>query len=221
MPAIFITGTDTEVGKTFVATRLIQALRKRGLDCAGVKPFCLGDRQDAELLTAAADHCEPLDTVNPVWFRAPLAPWAASMVEQRRVDLDLAGETIEQLRRRHEWVVVEGAGGWLVPVTEQWTLADLVVEWRLPVLLVAADRLGVLNHTLLSVESIDRREVPRIGTVLNQRLSSESDSSVTTNHVLLDMMPAVKLLGQVEKGADTLPDALVDRIIGNLPDEFS
>jgi len=213
MPAIFITGTDTGVGKTFVATHLIRALRNRGLDCAGIKPFCCGERTDAERLAAAADHCEPLDTVNPVWFRAPLAPWAASMVEQRQVDLDLAKETIQTVCARRDWVVVEGAGGWLVPVTEHWTLADLVVDWGLPVLVVAADRLGVLNHTLLTVESIVRHQAPLVGTVLNRLTAEESDASRATNSVVLEMAQSPRLLGVVEPDEEALASSIVDSIL--------
>jgi dethiobiotin synthetase len=113
----FLTGTDTGVGKTYVAALLIRALRRAGLDTVGLKPICCGDRADAETLHAAADGTISIDDVNPVWFRFPAAPYTASIVESRLPDLDQIRDRYQRIRAAHRSVIVEGVGGWLVPIT--------------------------------------------------------------------------------------------------------
>ena len=112
----FITGTDTGVGKTYATARLIRRLRAQGLDTVGFKPICCGARDDAEVLRAAADDALTLNEVNPVWLRTPAAPYTAAMIENRPIDLALIREGFASLRARHSSVLVEGVGGWLVPI---------------------------------------------------------------------------------------------------------
>jgi len=212
MPALFITATDTNAGKTYCSALLVRALRDLGFDAVGMKPFCSGPRDDAEILAEASEQCEPLNLINPIWFRAPLSPWAASMVEQRPVDLALARDGFDQLCSRHEWVIVEGVGGWLVPLNAQWTVADLVEDWALPVLLVAEDKLGVLNHTLLTLESIRRRPVRFLGTLLNEMPAHADDASRTTNRALLEMWPGTEVLGSITAGANGFPVEALESI---------
>ena len=116
----FITGTDTGVGKTHVACLLLRALNAAGRPALGFKPIACGDRFDAEALRAAgADPALPLDLINPVWFRAPAAPLAASMIENRPVDRDGIRKAYAELASRAGTVLIEGAGGWEVPVRVQ------------------------------------------------------------------------------------------------------
>ena len=147
----FLTGTDTGVGKTYVAVLLIRALRAAGFDTVGLKPICCGERSDAEALHAAADGELSLDDVNPVWFRFPAAPYTASIVEGRLPDLDQIRERFARVRAARRSVIVEGVGGWLVPILRDYSVADLAAEMGLPVVVVAANRLGAINHTLLTV----------------------------------------------------------------------
>src|SRR5438309_1338245 len=121
----FLTGTDTNVGKTFVASLLIRGLRAAGLDSVGMKPICCGDRGDAEQLHEASGRSLDLDDVNPVWFRAPTAPYTASMIENRQIDLDQVRERFRKLRAAHRSLIVEGVGGWLVPIQRDYFVADL------------------------------------------------------------------------------------------------
>lgn len=116
MAGIFITGTDTGVGKTRVAAMLVRALRAASVDAVGFKPICCGGREDAELLAEASGGAVALNDVNPVWLRPPVAPYTAAMIEGRTVDVALVREKFTQLRAAHAAVIVEGAGGWLVPV---------------------------------------------------------------------------------------------------------
>ncbi len=187
---LFITGTDTGAGKTYVTAGLVRAARAAGLDGVGLKPLCCGSREDAELLHTAAGRALTLNEVNPVWLRAPLSPYAASMIENRLIDLDLIRETIAAARAKHASVLLEGAGGWLAPITRDYTFADLARDLGWPVLLVAANRLGALNHTLLTLEAIRARGLICAGVVLNQpaRPDEEDQLAVATNCEILQTL---------------------------------
>ena len=113
---LFLTGTDTGVGKTYVSALLVRALRRAGLDTAAMKPFCCGDREDALALHAACDGAVPLDIINPIWYATPASPYTAAKVENRPADLELVRRNFRQLRAQHRSLIVEGVGGWMVPV---------------------------------------------------------------------------------------------------------
>jgi len=205
---IFVAGNDTNVGKTWVACALLRNLRRAGVDAVGFKPFACGDRLDAERLATAADGVEPVDQVNPVWFRAPLSPFAASLVEQRHVDTALAEETFHALAQRHDCVIVEGVGGWEVPITQTIRMSDFAIHCDLPVLLVAADRLGVQNHTILTINAIRRAGLPVLGVLLNQAsppLPMEMDPSPMTNQAVLEMLLDVPVWGPLLYECEDLP----------------
>ncbi len=173
----FVTGTDTGVGKTYVTARLIRRLRAQGLDTVGFKPICCGSREDAEILRAAADDALELNEVNPVWLRTPAAPYAAAMIENRSVDLALIRETFARLRTRHSSVLVEGVGGWLVPLERDYTVADLAAEFALPVVVVVKNRLGALNHAALTVRDLRARRMTCAGLILNDGHPAVEDAS--------------------------------------------
>ena len=209
--SIFITGTDTGVGKTRVAAMLVRALRAAGVDAVGFKPICCGGREDAELLTEASGSAVSLNDVNPVWLRPPVAPYTAAMIEGRMVDLALVREKFTQLRALHAAVIVEGAGGWLVPVTRDFSMADLAAEFALPVLVVSANRLGTINHTLLTVAAIRARGLHCAGVILNQvQPPADDDAAVVTNAGVLGELLDVPLLGEIEFGAEVLPPAFCE-----------
>jgi dethiobiotin synthetase len=165
--SVFITGTDTGVGKTHCAVLLAQAFRAAGHRCAAMKPICCGDRRDAELLLAASDPGLTIDEVNPIWLRTPLAPYAASLAEELTIDPQIVKERFVELQRRFDVVLVEGVGGWLVPIRADYFVADLAVDLQLPVVVVARNRLGCLNHTLLTVRSIQERGLRCAAVLLN------------------------------------------------------
>ncbi|HSH38995.1 MAG TPA: dethiobiotin synthase [Chthoniobacterales bacterium] len=191
--SLFVTGTDTGVGKTYTATQLLRLARASGLRSAGYKPVCCGDRHDAELLLAASDDGLTLDDVNPVWFHTPAAPLTASLVERRDIDLPLIHEQFEQLSTRFDVVVVEGVGGWLAPIRDDYFVSDLCAELQLPVLIVARNRLGCLNHTMLTIESVAARGLRCVGVAFNNPGPS-SDAAETTNLDVLKRISSVPLL---------------------------
>lgn len=206
---LFITGTDTGVGKTHFSQLLLKALRLNGLDAVGVKPFCCGERTDAELLHAAAGSVAPLELVNPVWLRVPASPYAASLVENRALDVDTARGAVEQLCRLHRYVVVEGIGGWRVPLTGQLCLSDFALELGLPVLVVAANRLGAINHTQLTVDAILAKGAICAGVVLNETIQSTPDAATITNRGVLEQLLPVPVLGEMHWGSTELDPALL------------
>jgi dethiobiotin synthetase len=149
-----VTGTDTGVGKTFVTSGLVRFARSRGLDSVGMKPICTGDNDDVRQLLEACSFSEPEHLINPVWYRTPLAPYVASIIEDRLIDVRAICQAFEKLATRHVNVLVEGSGGVAVPILADYDFRDLAREIGLHVIIVAANRLGVLNHTRLTVEAV-------------------------------------------------------------------
>jgi len=181
---LFVTATDTGVGKTEVACALLGAARAAGVDAVGMKPAqsgaTPGEPSDAERLREASGRVEPLEAICPYALQAPLAPAVAARLEGREISLSRILEAAHALAARHAAVLVEGAGGLLVPLTERETFADLAVALGLPVLVVARAGLGTVNHTALTVEALRRRGLAIAGIVLN-RTAPADDPSVPHN----------------------------------------
>ena len=199
---LFITGTDTNAGKTFVTALLTRALRGRGFETIALKPLCSGERSDVEILQAASDHCLSLDETNPIWLREPAAPLVAARLENRTLSLDALVDWFRHLSSKHPSLLVEGAGGWLVPITPTETIADLASRLALPVVVVVASRLGCINHTLLTLESIRARGLHCPGIILNT-LSSTDDIATRTNREILEQNTPILL--DVHPGQTEIP----------------
>ncbi len=202
--SFFVTGTDTDVGKTFVSELLIRGLRALGRDIVGMKPICCGDRGDAERLQAASGESVPLNLVNPVWLRTPAAPYTAAMIENRMLDLDLVREGFSRLRSAHKQVLVEGAGGWQVPITRDYFMSDLAAEMGLPVIVVVANRLGALNHAFLTIDAIRAKGLICAGLVLNHVQAPVADIATPTNRAMLETLRDVPVLFEVAYGQTSL-----------------
>jgi dethiobiotin synthetase len=211
-----ITGTDTGIGKTFCGCGLIRAARAAGVNCTGMKPFCAGDNSDVELIAAASGNDIPRHLLNPVWLRPPLAPYAAAMLENRPIDINAVQKAYHELAADHDLVFVEGAGGLLVPILRDYNFRDLAVDLKLEVILVAPNRLGVINHVLLSAESIANSGL-RLALLILNELDTEPTLATQTNPSILgelldvpmylspfqntDFSEALKSLGLAQRGA--------------------
>jgi dethiobiotin synthetase len=211
-----ITGTDTGVGKTFCGCGLIRAARAAGVNCTGMKPFCAGDNSDVELIAAASGSDVPRHLLNPVWLRPPLAPYAAAMLENRPIDINAVQKAYHDLAANHDLVLVEGAGGLLVPILRDYNFRDLAVDLKLELILVAPNRLGVINHVLLSAESIASAGL-RLDLLILNELDTEPTLAAQTNPSILgellnvplylspfqngDFSEALKSLGLAQRGA--------------------
>ncbi len=182
MSGLFITGTDTGVGKTFVACALIHALQRRGLMVAPMKPIAAGVpvpaagtidvngvpmNEDVALLLEVTGHQFPLHAVNPYCFNEAIAPHIAAMRESIDVDMAVIRTAYSHLASRADIVLVEGAGGFLVPLSEGDSMALIPAALQLPVLLVVGMRLGCINHALLTAEAIRSRGLTLAGWIAN------------------------------------------------------
>jgi dethiobiotin synthetase len=202
--SLFITGTDTGVGKTHTAVQLLHLLRAEGTSCAGMKPICCGDRRDAELLLAAGSDSLTIDEINPVWLQTPAAPIVGSFVEEVNLDIEQILAAFRALQDRVEHVIVEGVGGWMVPIRPDYFMSDLAVEMKLPVLVVTQNRLGCLNHTLLTVRSVADYNVRCLGVVLNG-VRVPGDIAALTNADVLERILNVPLLVGLGENLMELP----------------
>ena len=173
----FITGTDTEVGKTWVSCRLLERAREAGLSCYGLKPIAAGcedtadgpRNEDALNLMAASSLALPYDLVNPVALKAAIAPHIAARQEGRRISLSQLAGYVRGALSSHpaDLVLVEGAGGWRVPLNDREMLSALAVELNLPVIQVVGMKLGCISHALLTAEAIQADGLRYTGTVAN------------------------------------------------------
>jgi dethiobiotin synthetase len=172
----FVTGTDTSVGKTLFSCALLHAAQHAGYRTAAIKPVAAGASEsadglrndDALLLQAACTESLSYREVNPFCFAEPLSPHIAAQRSGRRLQVErIVGFCQGVLMRRANLTVIEGAGGWRVPINDQETLADLAKQLKLPVILVVGMRLGCLNHALLSAEAIYRDGLELAGWVAN------------------------------------------------------
>ena len=202
-PAWFITGTDTEIGKTFVACALLHAFRSTGTRAVAMKPIAAGCDEDGvnddvERLLAASSFAPPRRLVNPYAFRAAIAPHIAATEEGRHIELPTIAAAFAELRRMADVTLVEGVGGFCVPLDATADTADLAALLALPLILVVGMRLGCINHALLTAQAIAARGLPLAGWVAN-RIDPAMSRFAENLAALRSRLPA-PLLGVVEHG---------------------
>ena len=171
---VFVTGTDTEVGKTLVTAALALALKRLGRSVGVMKPIETGispskpERSDAGRLRSAVESEETLGAICPFAFEQPVAPLAAAQAERRNIDLRVIRQVYRLLRDRYDYVVVEGIGGVRVPIAPNTDVMDMIKDLRLPAVVVGRAGLGGINHALLAVEALRRRKIPLVALVINR-----------------------------------------------------
>ncbi len=202
---IFITGTDTGVGKTVISAGLAMALKSRGFKVGVMKPVatgCFGNGRlishDAVYLFEAAEN-EYAPLTSPVRFRNPVAPSIASIYEQKEVDLDLIRASYRDLQKHYDYIIVEGIGGMLVPIKKNYLVANLIRELDLPILIVSHVSLGAINHTLLTVDSALIRGFTIKGIIFNRAPLVNYSLAELTNPRAIHELTRLPVLG-------TLPD---------------
>jgi dethiobiotin synthetase len=196
----FVSGTDTGVGKTVAACALVRAMIRRGLDVGVMKPIETGvgaeGPLDAQALRSAAAAREPLEEICPQTFALPAAPTVAAASEGRAVEMGAIRDAFARLRARHEWLVVEGAGGLLVPAVRDLSMADLCRELELPLLIVGRAALGTINHTLLTLEAAEARGLPVAGVVISHSGGRLSAADAANLEALRDAL-GTTLVGEI------------------------
>lgn len=211
---IFITGTDTGCGKTTVGRGIAAALRSSGHNIAVFKPIETGCEEvdgellpvDARALAQAAGCSLPIEDICPYRLRMPASPERAARAEGRVIELPTIVSTWERIRSDADEVIVEGAGGLLVPITRDVMMVDLPALLGIPVLVVARDALGTVNHTLLTIEAIRSRGLELIGIVLSS--TDQSQGSSLENFRAIAELGQVRIIGTMPH----LPDADDDRL---------
>ena len=204
---LFITGTDTGVGKTFVAAGLARCLRDRGIRPGVLKPVETGCAlrrgrripRDGAFLRHMAGATEPIEEIVPYRLAAPLAPQVAAKKEGIRIRIQRIHRAFRGISSRYACTLVEGAGGILVPVTRKYSMVNLIEQLGLPVLLVSRIGLGTLNHTLLTLHYLAQHGIAVAGIVLNDPDGCR-DLAARSNPSTLEQWSSVQILGNIPYG---------------------
>lgn len=183
---IFITGTDTGVGKTIFTGLLVHHLRSTGSHALAMKPFCSGGRADVRLLRAMQDSELTEDEINPFYFPEPVAPLVSARQRNHAIPLPEVVRRIKEIAARSECLLIEGSGGLLVPLGERYLVSDLIRALNCEVIVVSRNRLGTINHTLLTVAALKDTGAPQIKIALMAvDKSGQRDISCVTNKEIL------------------------------------
>ncbi|MCX6353850.1 MAG: dethiobiotin synthase [Candidatus Aureabacteria bacterium] len=202
---LFITGTDTGVGKTVVTALLASLLIRHGRDVGVMKPVASGGvekeeglrSQDLIFLRERLRLTDPEELINPVCFREPLAPAIAARREGREVDLGILDKAYEQLKRSHEFLLIEGIGGLLVPLRDRFAVADLALRWETPVLVVASPRLGTINHTCLTLSHARAHDIKTAGFLFNAARETDGGGDWKSSAACIDEFCGVPFWGML------------------------
>ncbi len=201
---VFITGTDTGVGKTIISAAITRALKIRGVNVGVMKPVETGCRMEGEkglvpvdgaFLQYMAETDSPLSDITPYRFETPVAPLVASELEGRVIRKEVILTTYEKIAGNHDFMVVEGVGGLMVPVSRDLLVSDLVKMLDLSIVVVAGNTLGVINHTLLTVKAAENEGIRIAGVVINHIRSPRGDIAEDTNPRALEKLLTVPVIG--------------------------
>ena len=199
---IFITGTDTGVGKSLITALLLRHLRDNGHSAFAIKPFCTGNRADAKLLHALQNGDLDLHEINPFYFSEPVAPLVAARKHRRPISLSQVLGHISNLQQnlanesQPATILIEGAGGLLVPLGKDYTWAKVIQKLRCEVILVSANRLGTINHTLLTHRVLQAADIQTLTVLLMDVLSPRHVTPDTRHNarILAEFLPSTPLL---------------------------
>lgn len=215
---LFITGTDTGVGKTVIAAAVIRALHAHGINACGMKPIETGCNRDGDMLypsdgmflKSAAGMEEGINNITPYCFETPAAPYIASEMEGREIDINVIADKMNSLLERYPAVVVEGVGGLLAPLKKDYFVLDLIKELGLPVVVVARPSLGTINHTLLTVGYALKEGISVSGIVMNFSRPPDSSPAENTNQLMIRQLSPVPFIGTFPY-LDSMEDDTLER----------
>ncbi|GBD96846.1 MAG TPA: dethiobiotin synthase [Nitrospirae bacterium] len=224
---IFITGTDTGTGKTFVAKGLIKAMREKGLNVCPMKPVETGCRikngelipEDTVKLIKASGVTEPIDLINPYRLNHPLAPSVAAEIEGVKISRKKIFSAYKKLSKKYDLMIVEGAGGIMAPVYKKYLFLDLAKDLNLPVVIVSRPGLGTINHSLLTIEAARNKGLNVLGVIINYALKTKKGLPEKTVPEVIEKLGGVPLLGVVpytKKHGNSRPIKIFNRIVSLL-----
>ena len=175
MKSLFVTGTDTDVGKTCVVAGIVKSLRDMDVDVAVMKPFASGYKEnidsvsnDVEILMKYSGSSDPVNLVNPYYFEIPSSPYDASKTLNIEIDITKVIDAFEKLASSHEIVIVEGIGGIMTPISKNYFVSDLISELSMRTIIVTSSKIGTVNHSILTIEHAKNKNLDLMGFVINQ-----------------------------------------------------
>jgi dethiobiotin synthetase len=174
LKSLFITGTDTDVGKTYIAAGLAVAFRKIGIDVGVMKPFAAGraekkgyKSEDIVILSRAAKACDPEKLVNPQFFKIPASPYTAWKTLKTKPKVSTILSSFKKLTKLHDMILVEGMGGIMTPILKNYYITNLIKEMKIPAVIVTRSKIGTVNHTIMTCKMCEKYKIPVKGIIIN------------------------------------------------------
>ena len=215
LQSLFITGTDTDVGKTYITAGLGVVLRKMGVDVGVMKPFAAGiaekkgyKSEDIKILSRAAHVCDPESLVNPQFFPIPASPYTAWKKLKIKPKVSTILSSFKKLTTLHEMILVEGMGGIMTPILKDYYITNLIKEMKIPTVIVTRSKIGTVNHTIMTVKMCEKYKIPIKGIIINNFDSGYPIKDLTRD---LQNLTGVPVLGSIPFIKD-MSDASLNRI---------
>jgi len=213
--SVFITGTDTDVGKTYITAGLGVSLRKMGVDVGVMKPFAAGSAQkkgykseDIEILSRATKVCDPENLVNPQFFPIPASPYTAWKKLKTKPKVSTILSSFKKLSKLHDMILVEGMGGIMTPILKDYYITNLIKEMKIPTIIVTRSKVGTVNHTIMTVKMCEKYKIPIKGIIINNFDKGYPIKDLTRD---LENLTGISVLGSIPFIKD-MSDASLTRI---------
>tara|TARA_B110001454_G_C12524977_1_gene352694 strand:+ start:40 stop:723 length:684 start_codon:yes stop_codon:yes gene_type:complete len=201
LKSFFVTGTDTDVGKTYITAGLAVTFRKMGLDVGVMKPFAAGTAQkkgfkseDVKILSKSAQVNDPENLINPQFFKIPASPYTAWKKLKIKPKVSTILSSFKKLSKLHETILVEGMGGVMTPILKDYYITNLIKEMNIPALIVTRSKIGTVNHTIMTVKMCEKYKIPVKGIIINNFDAGYPIKQLTSD---LQNLTGVKVLGSI------------------------
>ncbi|MFQ5440468.1 MAG: dethiobiotin synthase [Nitrosopumilaceae archaeon] len=225
MTSFFITGSDTDVGKTYVTAGLAVTLRKMGVDVGIMKPFAAGIPQktgfkseDVEILSKAAKVSDPEKLLNPQFFKMTASPYTASKSLKIKVKVSTVLSNFKKLSQLHDFLLVEGIGGIMTPILKNYFVSDLIKEMKIPAIIIARTKVGTVNHTIMTCKMCEKYKIPIKGIIINNFDSDGYELKILKRD--LKNLTGVPILGTIPYIDDLSDDSLYKNFKKNIDIKF-
>ena len=202
MKSLFVTGTDTDVGKTYVTAGLAVSLRKSGVDVGVMKPFAAGLKQktgfkseDVEILANASETNDPENLINPQFFPISASPYTAWKNLKIKPKVNSILSSFKELKKIHEMILVEGMGGIMTPILKDYFVSDLIKDMKIPSVIVCRTKVGTINHTIMTIKMCEKYRIPLRGIIINDFDSDGYNVKELTRD--LKSLTGIPILGSV------------------------